>query len=820
VRLEQLDLQNFRQHARTSIRFATGLTGIIGPNGAGKSTILEAIAWALYGNAAARGTRDSIRFTGAPKGEAVRVTLVFHLAGHRYRITRGLTSAECHLDEATAPVATTITGVTDLVSQRLGMTRDEFFNTYFTGQKELDGMRTMGAAERAQFLSRVLGYERLSAARELAREKRRALVGEIAGVKQGMPDPDAVARMLRDAEERLDAASARLHEADERAAATAKELDTLTPEWSAVQLRRERAQALEQARELAERDQSAARREIDRCARELAAIDAARESLAPLTLALAALPAQQETLQQLAEQAQAEGRRSTLLDALRAAEDELVRLDDRAAKLETAPSLEADAIAELTERRAAAAALEERLEQRRTDWVRDRQEVDTRLEALRQQFVDIKQQRDRLSALGADSPCPTCGRPLAESWQAVLDDLDARDETIRVDGTFFRARADQLRATPDDVAELEVERKAIATELTTLERRLARIQAGMQEREQLMRDREAKRVRREQLAREVAALPTGYDKSTHAAVEREVARLRQLEREAARLGASVDRFAVVAQERSAAERALSVATDRLQVIAEQHAGLRWSADEFDALRARYDAATATARAAEREALTARGDVTGIRAELESVARSRRDLERLETRLTALSSDKRLHDELDRAYTDLRTDLNHALRPELASIASGFLAELTDGRYDRVDLDEDYRLEVYEDGLPKPVISGGEEDLANLVLRLAISQMIAERAGQAFSLLVLDEVFGSLDDVRRQHVVALLRRLHDRFEQVIVITHIDDVRDGLDHSLLVTYDEESGAAMVRAGVTRNDAPWSDSALSLSAFEDER
>ena len=37
--------------------FETGITGIIGPNGSGKSTILEAIAWALYGMPAARGTR-------------------------------------------------------------------------------------------------------------------------------------------------------------------------------------------------------------------------------------------------------------------------------------------------------------------------------------------------------------------------------------------------------------------------------------------------------------------------------------------------------------------------------------------------------------------------------------------------------------------------------------------------------------------------------------------------------------------------------------------------------------------------------------------
>ena len=89
-----------------------------------------------------------------------------------------------------------------------------------------------------------------------------------------------------------------------------------------------------------------------------------------------------------------------------------------------------------------------------------------------------------------------------------------------------------------------------------------------------------------------------------------------------------------------------------------------------------------------------------------------------------------------------------------------------------------------------MISGGEEDLANLVLRLAISQMIAERAGQSFSLLILDEVFGSLDEARRLNVVELLRGLQDRFEQVILITHIEPVREGLDRVISVRYDEET------------------------------
>src|SRR5438046_10744514 len=76
------------------------------------------------------------------------------------------------------------------------------------------------------------------------------------------------------------------------------------------------------------------------------------------------------------------------------------------------------------------------------------------------------------------------------------------------------------------------------------------------------------------------------------------------------------------------------------------------------------------------------------------------------------------------------------------------SDLTDGRYDELELTDDYTVTILEAGVPKPVISGGEEDVATLVLRLAISQMIAERAGQPLSPLVLDEIFGSLGGARR------------------------------------------------------------------------
>src|SRR5579884_2206042 len=104
MRIVSLVLVNFRQYLDTRIEFDTGITGIIGPNGSGKSTILEAIAWALYGMPAARGTRESIRAYRAPPRAQVRVDLEFELGGHRYRVSRGLTSAEVFLDGSPAPV--------------------------------------------------------------------------------------------------------------------------------------------------------------------------------------------------------------------------------------------------------------------------------------------------------------------------------------------------------------------------------------------------------------------------------------------------------------------------------------------------------------------------------------------------------------------------------------------------------------------------------------------------------------------------------------------------------------------------------------------
>jgi DNA repair protein SbcC/Rad50 len=207
-----------------------------------------------------------------------------------------------------------------------------------------------------------------------------------------------------------------------------------------------------------------------------------------------------------------------------------------------------------------------------------------------------------------------------------------------------------------------------------------------------------------------------------------------------------------------------------------------------AVRGRQDAELALVRA--------RGESAAAAQAIAMVAQRREERVRREREIAATATDLSLHQELDRALGDLRTDLNAQLRPDLSELASAFLRDLTNGRYSDLELDENYAATLLDDGEAKAVISGGEEDVANLALRLAISQMIAERAGQPLSLLILDEIFGSLDEERRAAVVELLRSLADRFPQVILITHIDSVGDNFDRVIRVGLDSTTGVAVVR------------------------
>ena len=795
MRLNSLRLQNFRQHVDSYITFDVGLTGIIGENGSGKTTILEAIAWALYGQDAARGKKETIRSLRAGAGARVKVELDFELGGHRYRVERGLTSAELYLDGADVPLANSLTSVTEVLRRRLGMSREEFFNTYFTGQKELDVMASMAPAERAQFLSRVLGYERLRVAQRLVKDKARIIAAEAAGLRIALPDAANVERVLAES-------AARLAQANERASASAVWRDRATadmadivPRWLAAQQERDQLQEALSELRVAESEAAGYARDAERIGRDLAEVVAADEELQRLAEELQPLAHLSGELAALDQLAQNDGRRQALLDTERALDEEVNRLRERRARIETAPTLEEGVTLELEQMRAMLELIEGELEAKRTEWVRDRQEAETKRAALREQYTEVKEHRERIVSAGEDGECPTCERPLHGNYRTVLDDFDEKMESLIADGKYFTSRIEQLVDMPADVRELDERRRTTFDETDKLVRRLAKVQLAVQELTGLMRDLHAREQRLTQVRADRETISGHYDATRHAAARKELDRLRPLDARATRLATQIERRPVLESERDRAAVGLASAHSRVAILSARRDVLSFSEQSYADLRQRHDAAAAELRSAELDAVAATGEAAGANAAVVRAEQSLQDLKRVRGQLDALDRQRRLHDELDRAFTDLRTDLNGQLRPEMSELASAFLTELTDARYDELDLDEGYNLTVIEDGIPKPVISGGEEDIANLCLRLAISQMIAERAGQSFSLLILDEVFGSLDESRRDNVVALLRGLQDRFEQVILITHIEQVRDGLDRVIAVRYDEETGTSVV-------------------------
>ncbi len=796
MRLNSLQLTNFRQHADTRIEFDLGLTGIIGPNGAGKSTVLEAIAWALYGQSAVRGTRDSIRNVRAGPRAPVRVELDFDLSGHRYRVIRGLSNAELYLDGGSEPIATTITDVSELLTRRLGMTRAEFFHTYFTGQKELSVMAAMAPTERAQFLSRVLGYDRIRAAQGLARERRKLIAAEITGVRGMMPDAHQVESMLQEATARRKDAERRRGVATKAHATAEATLSVIAPKWEAAQRAREQVQQLMAELRLAQQAADGLGREFERLDRELGSLGEARAELEIIATQLMPLNEVMDEYRILDALAREEGRRKALAESLRTITDELGTLRTRQAALAATAGAQEDLTAQLKQRTASLDIATASLEARRTEWVRDRQEAATKRDALRLQYQDVKAHRDRIVDLGEDGVCPTCQRVLGEHFRAVHDGLEEQLETITVDGRYFTTRLEQLERMEAEFRELEDQRKAMVQQISELERTLARAQAASLELGQLGRELSLKEQRYDQIAIELRSIPSGFDERRYAELERELDRLSPLNEQATRLSARVDREPVLQVEFQDVSKRLADARSRVESLAARFEETRVSEEEIQRQRQEHDAAVANLRRAELELQAAILDEGRAAEAVANAERARQELERARELQARLEGDRRVHEELDRGYSDLRNDLNLQLRPELSDLAADFLDVLTDGRYAELEIDDDYNVIMLEAGIPKPVISGGEEDLLNLVLRLAISQMIADRSGQTFALLILDEIFGSLDVDRRLRVVGLLRRLLSRFEQIIVLTHIEDTRDDMDHKINIALDDRTGHSVVR------------------------
>jgi exonuclease SbcC len=454
--------------------------------------------------------------------------------------------------------------------------------------------------------------------------------------------------------------------------------------------------------------------------------------------------------------------------------------------------------------------------------------------------------KERLDALAAaEATCPLCGQPLlAAHREQLLQEIEAEGTAM---GDEFRANAARLQALDAERDALQARIRERARALRARPRQeqaVARLQQQMeqgtaaQQRLAQLRERAAKvarhleaedyapdlRARRRTAQEEIARLQSrlereeyatearealgvvledlttlGYDGEAHGEVKARVQALsgaeadyRELEKARVSVEKETEALGRLAQE-------VEAQAARIADVAETRAARQ---ADLEALQPRLAEAPRLARhlaeARQRET-AARQRVGAARqnlAALETLARRRVDIqERREGLARRVATLTELRDAFGVNGIPAMI-IEHAL-PELEREANRLLRRLTDGRMRvRFDTQRETQSGTLRETLdivisdekgtrPYETFSGGEQFRVNFAIRVALSRLLAQRAGVRLRSLFVDEGFGALDADGRRRLVEAVKAVQHEFDLVLVITHIVELREAFPTQILVT-----------------------------------
>jgi exonuclease SbcC len=175
------------------------------------------------------------------------------------------------------------------------------------------------------------------------------------------------------------------------------------------------------------------------------------------------------------------------------------------------------------------------------------------------------------------------------------------------------------------------------------------------------------------------------------------------------------------------------------------------------------------------------------AALDSFARQRQ--ERIAER-ERLTEDRSLYEDLQKAFgkRGVPAMIIETAVPELERSANELLQPMTDGRMKvhietqrttkAGDLREALDIKIYDgkESRAYELYSGGEAFRINFAIRIALSRLLAHRAGAQLRSLFIDEGFGTQDTRGREHLVSAINSIQKDFDLILVITHIDELKD--------------------------------------------
>lgn len=756
MELRTLTLRNYRVFESLELEVPAGLVGIYGPNGSGKSTLLEAMTWALYGRA--RTPKQGIATSGSV-GECV-VELGFFHDEHHYVIRRTISgvnhTVKARVTTAGQTVADGPTEVGRYVRSLLGMGEQAFRSSVFAEQKQLAAFSDNTTDQRRRLVLSLLGITPIEKARDDARTDARAAENDFKRLSTALPDVDELIARRSEVDRIVEQ-----QQADTERAQGA--LDAATAKRRLLAEQRAISDESRRRDELIREHGRAVRRDRDRAAARLTALDAEEAEIAALTERFVRLTATAAN-----HDAPSQARRLAAVVALLTATKRAQSLHPSIDATVNAP--DAKPLFEATEAKADASAQVAVALAGEGAAKRDRQSAERRVAAA--------------SSLTDEGPCPTCGQEIGGGAAGVVAHFVAERD----------AAENALKAA---TAVLERARKAereAARALESARTSHTRSEAAWEQQRKANAALAAAADVVEQARtsyRESGGTSTELDQVA-LANEAEQLQAREAEMVAARqeldqlVGRRV-RLNALAKERLEATGDLAQADEQRTALLAELGALGFDAAAYDALVAQAgaveqaaDAALDVARRAEAGLNSSVREQAALIGRIEQVAEQRGRLQTLAGRAVLLGRTGEL-------LNGFRQAVVATIGPRLSAQASELFLALTGGDYDGLTIDPDtYEIQVIDQGVAYSTtrFSGSEVDLANLALRVAISEQIRFQAGGQIGLLVLDEALASLDGDRRDRMLTALTQLAARFRQILVVTHAVEVKEQLPQAIEV------------------------------------
>ncbi len=778
--LLSLQMQNYKKYRDFTLDFAEGLTGIIGRNGSGKSTIFDAITFALYGDV--RGEKETVRYAKAGAKEPVVVTLIFEIDAKEYKVIREMRgkslTAKAHLyDGDDALIAESAKGVTSEIVKLIGMNKEAFMHTVFASQKELTALSGLKNEERKKIIRKLLGLEKIDRIENDIKMKLRELKSEIEVVntmllpkeeveqlqKQKLKQEkmlQSLQKVIEAIEKKFQAKSAEL-EAQEKVLATLGKLkDAFTKLHSDLALLK---QKLQNQKENLQNGQKRLK--------ELQSKAAQYEKDKPLIAEYKALEERIATLQKQKElflkKEGLEKEQAALRNQYKQAEKEIQELRK---KLEAKPKL----LEEFDKQNNLLKTAKEQLAKIEADEAKLRQEI-AKYNGLIEQ---TNRQVANIEAIGKGSSCPTCTRPLLDEYDNVIASLKAMIEKLHKEEIAKREAAlkevMQTKAKEQEhIQGLEQLLQRLSGDLRVLEADEKRLEAKEKEFEAIT----AKGLSNKQ---ELEALKDlKYDAKAHTEALTKKERLEPKYKELLGTKTLIDQIPKLQKEIKSIENEIAALTKEIQAQEKAIAQHSYNAKEHEKqqelhtkLQKEKDELAASLSNERVKLKEIEGDIKTLKSKLE---RNEAQKEQLQTKL----DDKKDYDKLKAFMSEFKNRINAQISPRISQIASQMYAAITRGKYQLIEVSEEFDFFIYDDGVRYPIerFSGGEIDLANLVLRIAISKTLSELSGSGgVGFLAFDEVFGSQDEERRYEIMEAFHTIKEQYRQIFLISHESEIKE--------------------------------------------